>query len=47
MEKTSIKSNFSLLDLLKKYKLMKKKVAIELNGRIVSKTNYKKVFKKQ
>ena len=45
-KKTSIKSNFSLLDLLKKYKLMKKKVAIELNGRIVSKTNYKKKYLK-
>ena len=35
--KVVIKSNFSLLDLLKKYKLINKKVAIEHNGIIVSK----------
>ena len=41
-KKISIKSNFSIYDLLKKYKLINKKVAIEQNGRIVSKINYKK-----
>ena len=41
-KKVAIKSNYSLFDLLKKYKLINKKVAIEHNGSIVSKINYKK-----
>ena len=41
-KKVLIKSNSSLLDLLKKYKLINKKVAIEHNGSIVPKINYKK-----
>ncbi|MDC0545036.1 sulfur carrier protein ThiS [Pelagibacteraceae bacterium] len=42
----SIKSNFSILDLLKKYKLINKKIAIEHNGIIISKINYKKKYLK-
>jgi len=42
----SIKPNFSLLDLLKKYKLINKKIAIEHNGIIISKVNYKKKYLK-
>jgi len=45
-KKISIKSNFSILDLLIKYKLTNKKVAIEYNGRIISKINYKKKYLK-
>ena len=45
-KKISIKSNFSILDLLKKYKLSNKKIAIEYNGTIVPKVNYKKKFLK-
>ncbi len=41
-KKVVINSNYSLFDLLKKYKLTNKKVAIELNGSIITKTNYKK-----
>tara|TARA_B100000676_G_C17876659_1_gene731565 strand:+ start:78 stop:281 length:204 start_codon:yes stop_codon:yes gene_type:complete len=41
-KKITIKSNFSILDLLKKYKLSNKKIAIELNGAIISKINFKK-----
>ena len=41
-KKISIKLNFSLQDLLKKYKLINKKIAIEHNGTIIPKTNYKK-----
>ena len=41
-KKITIKSNFSILDLLKKYKLSSKKIAIELNGVIISKINFKK-----
>ena len=37
-----IKSNYSLFDLLKKYKLINKKVAIEHNGVIIPKINYRK-----
>tara|TARA_Y100000817_G_C16524028_1_gene396969 strand:+ start:145 stop:348 length:204 start_codon:yes stop_codon:yes gene_type:complete len=44
-KKIALKQNFSILDLLKKYKLNKKKVAIELNGKIVpqNKHNSKKL----
>ncbi len=45
-KKVLIKSNFSISDLLKKYKLTKKKVAIEHNGIIIPKIDYnKKVLK--
>ena len=37
-----IKSNYSILDLLKKYKLSDKKVAVEYNGSIVPKAILKK-----
>ena len=45
-KKVVIKSNYSILNLLKKYKLNNKKVAIELNGMIIPKTNYNKKFLK-
>ena len=45
-KKVVIKSNFSIFDLLKKYKLVNKKIAIEHNGKIVPKTNYKKRYLK-
>tara|TARA_B100000989_G_scaffold296088_1_gene278519 strand:- start:10314 stop:10517 length:204 start_codon:yes stop_codon:yes gene_type:complete len=41
-KKLVIKSNYSLFDLLKKYKLADKKIAIEYNGTIIPKVNYKK-----
>ena len=43
--KIALKQNFSIQDLLKKYKLNRKKVAIELNGKIVpqNKHNSKKL----
>ena len=41
-KKIVIKSNFSLFDLLKKYKLNNTRVAIEYNGVIIPKVNYKK-----
>ncbi len=40
-KKITIKSNFSILNLLKKYNLSNKKIAIELNGVIISKIKYK------
>jgi thiamine biosynthesis protein ThiS len=45
-KKVVIKSNYSILDLLKKYKLSNKKVAIEHNGIIIQKTNYRKKYLK-
>ena len=41
-----VKTNYSIFDLLKKYNLSKKKVAIEYNGIIIQKTDYKKKFLK-
>ena len=41
-KKVVIKSNYSLFDLLRKYKLNNKKVAVEYNGVIIPKINYKK-----
>ena len=45
-KKISIKSNFSIQDLLKKYNLTNKKIAIEYNGTIIPKINYKKKYLK-
>ena len=45
-KKVVIKSKYSILDLLKKYKLNNKKVAIEHNGIIIPKNNYNKKFLK-
>ena len=45
-KKISIKSNLSLQDLLKRYKLINKKVAVEYNGSIIPKNYYKKKFLK-
>ena len=41
-KKVVVKSNYSLFDLLKKYKLNNKKVAVEHNGVIIPKVKYKK-----
>ena len=41
-KKIVIISNYSIFDLLKKYKLSNKKVAIEHNGIIIPKPKYKK-----
>ena len=43
-KKIKIKPKSSLYDLLKKYKLNNKKIAIEYNGTIIPKTNYKKKY---
>jgi len=45
-KKVVIKSNYSISDLLKKYKLSNKKVAIEHNGVIIQKANYRKKYLK-
>ena len=41
-----IKSKYSIYDLLIKYNLVNKKIAIEHNGTIISKNNFKKKFLK-
>ena len=41
-KKISIHTNISVRDLIKKYKLKEKKIAIELNGVILPKQNYRK-----
>ena len=45
-KKITIKSKVTVYDLLKKFKLSNKKVAIEHNGIIISKTKYKKKYLK-
>ena len=46
-KKVIIKSNFSILDLLNKYKLDNKKIAIEHNGIIIQRSNYRKKYLKE
>ncbi len=45
-KKVDIKTNYSIFDLLKKYKLLNKKVAIEYNGQIIPKGSFKKKYLK-
>ena len=45
-KKVIINSNFTIFDLLKKYKLSSRKVAIEYNGTIIPKTDLKKKYLK-
>ena len=42
-KKLALKQNFSVTEVLKKYKLNKKKVAIELNGKIVPQNKYNSI----
>mgnify|MGYP001380617975 FL=1 len=45
-KKISIKPKATIYDLLKKFNLNNKKVAIEYNGIIIPKSNYKKKYLK-
>jgi thiamine biosynthesis protein ThiS len=45
-KKVSIKQKLSVFDLLKKHKLDDRKVAVELNGAIITKKKYKQRFVK-
>ena len=45
-KKIVINTKFSILDLLKKYKLSNKKIAVEHNGVIISKASFKKKYLK-
>jgi sulfur carrier protein len=44
--KVAIKTSYSIFDLLKKYKLSNKKVAVEHNGVIIPKASFKKKYLK-
>ncbi len=46
-KKIIVKHNISIFDLLKKYKLDNKKVAIEYNGTILQKNSFKKKILKE
>ena len=41
-KKITIKPNITVFDLLKKYKLINRKIAIEYNGKILQKNSFKK-----
>jgi len=43
-KKVVMKSDLSIFDLIKKYKLNSKKIAIEHNGIIIPKVKYKKIY---
>ena len=43
-KKITINSKSSIQDLLKRYNLINKKIAIELNGIIIPKTRFKKKY---
>ena len=45
-KKITINSKYSIQDLLKKYNLINKKIAIELNGIIIPKIKFKKKYLK-
>jgi sulfur carrier protein len=45
-KKIPIKSKVTIYDLLKRFKLNNKKIAIEYNGTIISKSVYKKKYLK-
>ena len=45
-KKIAVKKKYSIFDLLKKHNLTKKRVAVEHNGAIIPKSNFKKkIFK--
>ena len=46
-KKVSIKPNLTIFDLIKRYKLENKKMAVEHNGKIIQKNNFKKKFIKE
>ncbi len=45
-KKVVVKPNHSIFDLLKKYKLTNKRIAVEHNGTIIPKAKYKKKYLK-
>ena len=45
-KKILLKQNFSIFGIIRKYKISSKKVAIELNGKILPKHKYKQILVK-
>jgi thiamine biosynthesis protein ThiS len=45
-KKLVLNKNYSILTLLKKYKMDSKKIAVELNGKIVNRNKYKLTYVK-
>ena len=45
-KKVTIKTKSTIYDLLKRFKLINKKIAVEHNGKIIPKANYKKKYLK-
>jgi thiamine biosynthesis protein ThiS len=44
--KLELKNKYTILVLLKRYKIDSKKIAVELNGKIINRNKYKSVFLK-
>ena len=44
--KLELKNKYTILTLLKKYKMDSKKIAVELNGKIINRNKYKLVYVK-
>ena len=44
--KVELNSKHSIAKLLKKFKIDRKKIAVELNGKIINRSNYKLTFLK-
>ena len=44
--KLELKNKHTILTLLKRYKIESKKIAVELNGRIINRNKYKEVYVK-
>jgi len=45
-KKLELKIKYTILGLLKKYKMDSKKIAVELNGKIINRNKYKIVYVK-
>jgi len=43
-KKLDLKKKYSILELLKKYKIDIKKIAVELNGKIINRNNFKLTY---
>ena len=44
--KLELKNKYTILELLKRYKIANKKIALELNGKILNRNKYKIVYVK-
>ena len=44
LRKLELSNKYSIATLLKKYKIDSKKIAVELNGKIISRNKYKTIY---